>query len=86
MKDERLEAYRKLYDGLSDMVEDGRLTRADHPDDYEWLIAAMLDVVALDPESKMPELPPTCPECEQPIRGSESSMESDGREYHIECA
>ncbi|MBI1202635.1 MAG: hypothetical protein GC182_09010 [Rhodopseudomonas sp.] len=29
--------YGKLYDGLSDMIESGRVTRADIPDDYQWL-------------------------------------------------
>ena len=31
-------AYGKLHDGLSDMIEGGRLTEADIPDDYKWLI------------------------------------------------
>ena len=33
-----LEHYRKLHDGLSDMIEGGRLTKADIPNDYEWLV------------------------------------------------
>lgn len=33
----KLEAYERLHDGLSDMIEGGRLTEADIPDDYRWL-------------------------------------------------
>lgn len=83
MKDERLEAYRKLYDGLSDMVESRRVTREDIPEDYEWLIRAMLDVVALDPETPTPF--PCCPKCLDVIAPDESSVERAGREYHAEC-
>lgn len=36
--DEMLKAYERLHDGLSDMIESGRLTEADIPDDYEWLV------------------------------------------------
>ena len=31
-------AYGRLHDGLSDMIEGGRLTEADIPDDYQWLV------------------------------------------------
>lgn len=33
--------YQKLHDGLSDMIEGGRLTEADIPDDYQWLIESL---------------------------------------------
>ena len=34
--------YEKLHDGLSDMVESGRLTEADIPDDYQWLVETLV--------------------------------------------
>ena len=33
--------YEKLHDGLSDMIESGRLTEADIPDDYAWLVRTL---------------------------------------------
>jgi hypothetical protein len=30
--------YGRLHDGLSDMIDTGRLTAADIPDDYGWLV------------------------------------------------
>lgn len=33
--------YAELHDGLSDMIEDGRLTEADIPDDYYWLVESL---------------------------------------------
>jgi hypothetical protein len=41
MQETALEAYRKLYDGISDMVEDGRLRDYDIPEDWQWLMKAM---------------------------------------------
>ena len=47
-----LAEYGKLHDGLSDMIESGRVTRADLPNDYEWLadklaaLAPMIDKIA----------------------------------------
>lgn len=35
---ELLEAYFDLHDMLSDMIEGGRLTKADIPDDYQALL------------------------------------------------
>lgn len=35
------QAYGKLHDGLSDMIEEGRLTEADIPDDYQWLVETL---------------------------------------------
>ena len=34
--------YERLHDGLSDMIEDGRLTEADIPDDYQWLVETLV--------------------------------------------
>ena len=51
MKDERLEAYRELHNGLSDMIEGKRLKREDIPDDYGWLVETLHQIVALDPET-----------------------------------
>lgn len=43
-----LVAYRALHDGLSDMIESGRLTEADCPDDYAWLVDRLAGCGALD--------------------------------------
>jgi hypothetical protein len=43
-----LKRYQRLHDGLSDMVESGRLTEADIPDDYDWLVNSMLVPLAND--------------------------------------
>lgn len=42
-------AYRRLADGLSDMVEGGRLTEADCPDDYQWMAEQLATLAGLDP-------------------------------------
>lgn len=34
-------SYAELHDGLSDMIESGRLTAADIPDDYKWLVESL---------------------------------------------
>lgn len=40
-------AYQRLHDGLSDMIESGRL-REDHiPDDYRWLVEALARIGAM---------------------------------------
>lgn len=44
-----LDNYRRLHDGLSDMIEGGRLTRAEIPDDYDWLVEAMVWLAGHDP-------------------------------------
>lgn len=46
--DSQLAAYRKLHDGLSDMIEGGRLTADMIPDDYDWLVK-MLAEACQDP-------------------------------------
>jgi len=44
-----LKLYRKLHDGLSDMVEDSRLTDMDIPDDYQWLVDLLAEIATQDP-------------------------------------
>ncbi len=51
-----LASYRRLHDGLSDMIEGGRLTQADIPDDYDWLLLSLLDV---NSETDKAENPPS---------------------------
>lgn len=41
--------YRQLADGLSDMIEGGRLTVGDIPDDYQWLVNLLEKIVGEDP-------------------------------------
>ena len=41
MEQDLLGAYRALHIGLSDMIEDGRLTEVDIPDDYQWLVEVL---------------------------------------------
>lgn len=48
-EDPRLRRYRDLADGLSDMVEGGRLNEGDIPDDYEWLVTLLARIAAADP-------------------------------------
>lgn len=45
-----LAAYRSLHNGLSDMIEEGRLKESDIPDDYRWLVDTLVKLVDLDPE------------------------------------
>lgn len=40
-----LGSYKALHDGLSDMIEGGRLIEANIPDDYQWLVRALIDLV-----------------------------------------
>lgn len=47
-EDDRLREYRRLHEMLSDMIEGGRLTEADCPDDYEALVEQLTTLVALD--------------------------------------
>jgi hypothetical protein len=39
--------YAALHDMISDMIEDGRLTEAAIPDDYQALVAKLVECVAL---------------------------------------
>lgn len=41
---EVLLAYGCLHDGLSDMIEGGRLKEADIPDDYQWLVKELTEL------------------------------------------
>jgi hypothetical protein len=43
-----LAKYRALHDGISDMIEGGRLKPSDIPDDYQWLLTRMADLAAAD--------------------------------------
>jgi hypothetical protein len=42
---EELVLYHKLHDGLSDMIEGGRLREADIPVDYLWLVKLLAEGV-----------------------------------------
>jgi hypothetical protein len=42
-----LAAYGKLHDGLSEMIEEGRLREADIPDDYQWLVKQLTHIAGL---------------------------------------
>jgi hypothetical protein len=44
-----LDKYRALHDGISDLIEDGRLKESAIPDDYQWLVEHMAELAALDP-------------------------------------
>lgn len=46
---EKLQLYQRLADGLSEMVEGGRLKQADIPDDYQWLVEALAKIAGADP-------------------------------------
>lgn len=36
--------YEELHDGLSDMIESGRLTESMIPDDYQWLVEGLAEL------------------------------------------
>lgn len=40
------DGYTDLHDGLSDMIEDGRLRESDIPDDYRWLVDKLVKLSA----------------------------------------
>ena len=46
---DQLRHYGFLHDGLSDMIEGGRLREEDIPEDYQWLVR-MLTTVPEGPE------------------------------------
>jgi hypothetical protein len=50
----RMTVYEQLHDGLSDMIEGGRLLRESIPDDYQWLVEklAMASGATPQPEPK----------------------------------
>ncbi len=41
--------YCQLADGLSDMIEEGRLTERAIPADYRWIVALLAKIATLDP-------------------------------------
>lgn len=45
---ETLKAYGRLHDGLSDMIEGGRLDEGAIPDDYRWLVETLSKLGAPD--------------------------------------
>jgi hypothetical protein len=45
-EEQLLAMYQKLHDGLSDMIEGGRLNESDIPDDYKWLVDS-LEAIAI---------------------------------------
>lgn len=49
-----MQLYRRLADGLSDMVEEGRLCEGDIPDDYRWLVELLGEIAAADPGDQTP--------------------------------
>jgi hypothetical protein len=42
-----LQHYRRLHDGLPEMIDDSRLTEAAIPGDYRWLVAMLLRANAI---------------------------------------
>lgn len=42
-----LAEYRRLHDMLSDMIEGGRLTAVDIPDDYDALVRKLTDIAGM---------------------------------------
>lgn len=44
--------YRQLHDGLSDMIEGGRLKEIDIPDDYRWLRIMLAEAAQMDDKIK----------------------------------
>lgn len=53
-QEKKLAAYEALHDGLSDMIEGGRLTESHIPDDYEWLVESLAGIPE-DPEADRAE-------------------------------
>ena len=44
MNDEELNLHGELIDGLSEMIESGRLTEEMIPDDFEWLCKTLISI------------------------------------------
>lgn len=40
--------YQRLHDGLSDMIEEGRLVNSDIPDDFKWLADSLEKIGNMD--------------------------------------
>ncbi len=47
-----LQQYQALHDGLSNMIEDGRLTYEMIPDDYDWLLLTLLEAMDIEANEK----------------------------------
>lgn len=47
-----LQKYEALHDGLSDMIEGGRLTYEMIPDDYDWLLLTLLEAIDMEVKVK----------------------------------
>tara|TARA_R100000306_G_C4297082_1_gene103136 strand:- start:276 stop:518 length:243 start_codon:yes stop_codon:yes gene_type:complete len=47
---EAMKYYRHLADGLSDMIEEGRLASL-RQEDYEWLVDGLVKISATDPSN-----------------------------------
>ena len=43
--------YHQLLQGLRDLVDAGRLTEADLPDDFDWLKTQLAELAIFDPQS-----------------------------------
>lgn len=50
-----LQQYQALHDGLSNMIEDGRLTYEMIPDDYDWLLLMLLEAMDIEADEKTTE-------------------------------
>lgn len=64
-----LPCYRRLHDGLSNMVEGGRLDEGQIPDDFRWLKAALARLASLDPGE--PQEESGCRVCGQDSSGGD---------------
>ena len=89
-----------LHDGLSDMIEGGRLTEAAIPDDYRWLVDSLAALTAAKPvpvveddyvdaetdydQQCISTDLPTCPRCL--TRSTDRTTETqDGKVYEFKC-
>lgn len=67
MSDREMNAIHDLKSGLKDMLRSGRLTRADIPDDFEWLVKSLKELDSATAEADGEELEqdeesPSCPQ------------------------
>lgn len=49
--------YRRLADGISDLIEEGTLSKRQIPEDYDWIVETLTAIAGADP---IP-LPPMSP-------------------------
>lgn len=52
-----LDIYSRLHDGLSNMIENGRLKESDIPDDYEWLVETLVEACGANPSMRAADRP-----------------------------